>query len=366
MSVHEEYMKIAIEEANRGIGHVSPNPLVGAVIVKDGRIIGRGAHLHYGKNHAEVNAIESCKESCKGAVMYVTLEPCDHYGNTPPCSLRIIEEGIAEVYIAAIDKSSRVNGRGIKRLQDAGVVVETGILEDEAIEQNQFFFHYAKYGTPFVLLKSAISLDGCIGTRSGDSKWISGKESRQFVHHLRSVYDAVLVGKNTAKNDNPRLNVRMVEGRDPLRIVVDRSLSLDISLNLFSDENAHLTVVFTSQGCDLQKKVELEQKNVRIIESPVDKDGYITPAFILEKLGEMGIVSLLVEGGSFIASMFMEADCVDRLNLFIAPIIIGSGKTFLSLSGVESIKDSYSLDDVSVSRSGVDIFLDGMVRKKIS
>ena len=366
MSIHEEYMKMAIEEANKGIGQVSPNPLVGAVIVKNGRVIGKGAHLRYGENHAEINAIESCKESCKGAIMYVTLEPCDHYGNTPPCSLRIIEEGFAVVYIAAIDKSSLVNGRGIKRLRDAGIVVETGILEDEAVRQNQFFFHYAKYGTPFVLLKSAISLDGCIGTRSGDSKWISGKESREFVHHLRGVYDAVLVGKNTAKNDNPRLNVRMVKGRNPLRIVVDKSLSLDLSLNLFSDENAYLTVVFAARGCDLQKKNTLEQKNVRVVESPLEDDGYIAPAFILKKLGEMGVVSLLLEGGSFIASMFMEADCVNRLNLFIAPIIIGSGRTFLNLSGVETIKDSYFLDDINVSRNGDDIFFDAMVRKKIS
>jgi len=363
MNYHEIYMKMAIEEAEKGKGFVSPNPLVGAVIVKNGRVLGKGAHLCFGKNHAEVNALESCVESCAGADMYVTLEPCDHYGNTPPCSLRIIEENIRKVYIAAVDSSSKVNGRGIKRLRDAGVEVETGILEAEALQQNEFFFHYVKDKRPYVLLKSAISLDGCIGTGSGDSKWISSKESREYVHHLRGMYDAVLVGKNTAEADNPRLNVRMVEGRDPLRIVVDRSLSLDLKLNLFADENASKTIIFTSEGCDSQKKVALEKQNVIVVESPLNDDGLISPLFILEQLGKRGIISLLIEGGSFLSSMFLQENLIDRLNLFIAPIIIGSGRNFVHLTGLDKVKDAFRLADFNVRRSGGDIFIDGLIQK---
>ena len=369
-SLKNKFMRLAIKEAKKGYGNVSPNPLVGAVIINNsGKIIGKGAHLKYGKNHAEVNAIESCIESPKGAMMFVTLEPCNHYGNTPPCSERIIKEGIKKVYIGVEDRNEIVQGSGIKRLEEAGIKVEVGILENEINLLNESFFHYINYKRPFILLKSAITLDGAISTENGESKWISSEKSRKQAHKLRSIYDAIMIGKNTALVDNPKLNSRIKNGQDPIRIVLDRKLEVPLDYKVYSDELTSKTIVFCSiLECDSQKLEILRDRNITVIDTIVKKDRKIKTLdlkFIIAKLGEMKITSLLVEGGAILSTNLLKLKLVDRINLFIAPKIVGSTVSFVTGElGITKIDEAIELKDVSYKKIENDIMIDGLVSYK--
>jgi len=335
MTTGEKIMQGCIALAKRGAGYVSPNPLVGCIIINNGEIIGEGYHQKYGEPHAETNAIEDAKKkghSLIGAKLYVNLEPCSHFGKRPPCSDLIIKEKIGEVYIGMQDPYDEVNGKGIEKLKAAGIKVTTGILEDECKELNKFFIKYVTEARPYVTLKIAQSIDGVIALDNGKSKYITNKASRKYVHTMRSEYDAVLIGKNTAKLDNPDLTVREVEGRNPLRIVIDKNLKLSKDLKIFSDEGKHRTFIVTNEKKD-ENHIHIKNK--------------ITPKKILKRLYEMNINSVIVEGGAHLFSQFIEDELFDDIYFFIAPKIIGSGlnpfKDFKikSLDKVKNLKFEY-------------------------
>jgi diaminohydroxyphosphoribosylaminopyrimidine deaminase/5-amino-6-(5-phosphoribosylamino)uracil reductase len=314
MTVDEKIMLGCIALAKRGSGYVSPNPLVGSIIINHGEIIGEGYHQKYGEPHAEANAIDDAKKkgfSLPGAKLYVNLEPCSHTGKRPPCADLIIKEKISEVFIGMQDPYEEVNGAGIKKLQDNGIKVTVGILEKECKELNKFFIKYVTEGRPYITLKIAQSIDGVIALHNNKSKYITNKESRKFVHQLRSEYDAVLIGKNTAKCDDPDLTVREIEGRHPFRIVIDSNLKLPRELKLFSDENKDKTFIISNEKDSSRNILHIKKK--------------ITIKKILKKLYEQKISSVLVEGGAHLFSQFIEEELFDDAYFFIAPKILGSG-----------------------------------------
>jgi len=346
---------MALSEALSGLGMVSPNPLVGAVVVKNNRIIGKGAHFRYGSHHAEVNALNSCTESPSSSDMYVTLEPCDHYGKTPPCSLKIIEAGIKRVIIGTTDLNSLVNGKGIKRLLDAGIEVVTGVLESECREQNRAFFHYCQTGRPLITLKMATSIDGCLAAEGGNSKWISSETSRISVHRMRAEMDAVMVGRTTALNDNPKLDARMVNGRAPYRIILDSKLSLPENLQIFNDELTAKTIITTTHDCIKSKKEFLLSKKIQVIEVAKDQNNLLNIHEIINKLSELHFNSILIEGGSQLASSLLRAKLADRLVLFIAPVLLGCHEHALHNLGIKTVAEGIHLINRVVSQSGDDL-----------
>lgn len=314
MTFDEKVMLGCIALAKKGGGYVSPNPLVGCIIIKDDIIIGEGYHEKYGEPHAEANAIADAKQkgfTLEGSKLYVNLEPCSHTGKRPPCADLIIEEKIAEVFIGMQDPYEEVNGEGIKKLIAGEIKVTTGILEKKCEDLNKFFIKYVTEKRPYVTLKVAQSIDGVIALINHKSKYITNKESRKFVHQLRSEYDSVLIGKNTAKYDNPDLSVREIEGRNPCRIVIDRNLKLSRELKLFTDEFKDKTYVISNE--------KDRERNVIHIKSK------ITLKKILKRLYELKINSVLVEGGANLFSQFIEEDLYDDIYFFIAPKIIGEG-----------------------------------------
>lgn len=320
-------MMRCIQLAQKGKGYVSPNPLVGCVIVKNGRIISEGFHAKYGGLHAEADAIQKArkrKTDLKGSALYVNLEPCVHFGKTPPCSDKIIECGISEVVIGGKDPNPVVSGKGIKKLKKHGVKVRSGVLEYECEALNKFFFKYIKTGIPYVTLKAAQTLDGKIADEKYSSKWISGIESRTIVHRLRSEYDAVLVGNNTVEHDDPELTVRHVKGRNPYRIVIDSTLSLSLNKKVFSDAHNRLTIVLASERASQKRALALEKRGVTVFYCKL-KNGLLDLKDALRKLGKFGIASVLVEGGATTYSEFLNQKMVDEILLFTSPKIMGKG-----------------------------------------
>lgn len=326
MQSNERYMRRAFELAKLGAGSVSPNPLVGCVIVgKNGEVIGEGAHLEFGGPHAEPNAVRDAEgkgHSVQGATAFVTLEPHAHQGKTPPCTKLLIEKGIAKVVVAMEDPNPEVSGKGIRELRDNGVEVERGILETEARELNRFFIKHITTGFPYVTLKIASSLDGRSALANGESKWITSEASRRIVHQMRAEYDAVLIGAGTARADNPSLTPRLVEGRVPFRIVLDSKLELPLTLNLFSDDDCNRTIVVTNSKL-VAKAAKLKEIGVDIL--PIDlKDAKIDLSEMLKRLGQRNIVSILVEAGPSLASSLVREHRIDEMMVFVAPKILGS------------------------------------------
>lgn len=352
-------MKSALRQAEKGSGKVSPNPLVGAVIVKNGKIIGKGYHRKFGGNHAEVNAIESCTESPSGSDMYVTLEPCSHHGKTPPCVERIIEEKIKRVYIGNIDPSPHASGRGVNILRSNGIEVFTGICEYECRVTNEPFFYTLENKTPYIVLKVATSIDGCIATVSNDSKWITNEKSRKKVHSLRNTYDAIMVGKNTVLSDDPQLTVRSVKGRNPVRIVVDEFLSLDTKHKVF-DRSAQV-IIITSTDIEPSKETYYKSRGISLVKAEMT-DGLLNLRSAFTQIYKTGIRSIMVEGGGEIHSYILNNRLAQRAHIFIAPKLIGSGRTYFSGSGFNKISDSIELDVISQKKLGVDIFIDAYLR----
>lgn len=355
----QKYMRAAIKEALKGSGKVSPNPLVGAVIVKNGKIIGKGYHEIYGGKHAEINAVESCTESPSGSDMYVTLEPCSHHGKTPPCVDRILSENIKRVFIGIIDPSPHSSGRGVKILESEGVQVKTAVLEDDCRLLNEPFFYAVLNKMPYIILKAAVSLDGCIATAGNDSKWITNEESRKLVHRFRNVYDAVMVGRNTVLSDDPLLSVRSVKGRNPVRIVVDESLSLNPECRIF--DGAAPVIIITSSGVEPSKETYFKSRGISLVKA--EKDGrFIDLRSAFEQIYNLGIRSVMVEGGGEIHSYILNNRLAQRAHIFIAPKLIGSGRTFFSGSGFKKISDSIELEVISQKKLGWDIFIDAHLR----
>lgn len=356
----ESYIQLTIEIAKKGEGSVSPNPFVGCVITKNNRIIGAGYHQKFGDDHAEINAINSSAESLEGSTLYVNLEPCSHYGKTPPCVDRIIKEKIKRVVIGTLDINPLVSGNGVKALKKAGIEVKVGVLEKECVELNKFFFKFITNKLPYVTLKAAQTLDGMIADKNNYSEWISSGEARKHVHWLRARYDAVLIGSDTARKDNPKLTVRMVEGRNPFRVVLDTNLKLKVELNLFRFNSDHKTVVITSEKnkAKLKKISQLEKLGVNVLFAKSDIHGRIQLKSVLKELSNLQIISVLVEGGSKIYSSFLKQNLFDDILLFVSPKILGSGLKIFSEFKSKKLGDAAKLSIRQSQLYGDDLLIE--------
>ncbi|MBB6478528.1 bifunctional diaminohydroxyphosphoribosylaminopyrimidine deaminase/5-amino-6-(5-phosphoribosylamino)uracil reductase RibD [Spirochaeta isovalerica] len=319
---HQNFMTRALELASLAIGSVSPNPAVGAVLVKNGRIIGEGCHRGPGSLHAEIDAIENASESVSGATLFCTLEPCCTVypgKRQPPCTDRIIAEKIREVVIAANDPNPHVNGMGVARLKSRGITVREGLLKDEAEKLNEVFNVNQKEQRAFVHLKIAQTLDGRIATSGGDSKWITDEDARRDVHRYRSLYDSVLVGAGTVRADNPKLNSRLIDmGKNPIRIVLSRSLDFPQEREIFSDDDRTRTIVVTSPDSRKKKKLYFTEKGIEVLE-------FTDLPHLLQRLYRKGICSVFVEGGKAVYTSFLQQQAYDRLSIYTAPLICGTG-----------------------------------------
>lgn len=358
MILNEEYMKLAIEMAKKGAGVVNPNPMVGAVIVKEGRVIGQGYHKHYGSNHAEVNAFENVCENPEGGSIYVTLEPCSHYGKTPPCVDKIIENKIAKVVIGALDPNPIVKGRGIKALKEAGIEVVTGVLEEECKQLNEVFMKYIIDKKPFVVLKTAMTLDGKIATESGESKWITSEKARQEVHKLRNKLASIMVGVDTVIKDNPELTCRLDGGRNPIRIIVDSKLRIPMDAKVVVDNLAH-TIIATTEFADKDKILSLEKLGVKVLIIK-SKNERVDLQSLMIKLGELNIDSVFLEGGSTLNFSALEENIVDKMQVYISPKIIGGekSKTPVGGKGIKKISDAIMLENMRVRYIGTDLLIE--------
>lgn len=377
-------MRRAIALAKKGGGFVHPNPLVGCVVVKDGQVISEGYHEKYGGFHAERNALTYCNSDVKDALLYVTLEPCCHYGKTPPCTDIIIEKGIKKVFIGILDPNPLVAGKGVKTLQDAGIEVVTGICEDEIREMNKVFLKYITTKRPYVIMKTAMTLDGKISAFTGDSKWITNEESRKMAHQLRSEMSAVIVGIGTVLADDPMLNCRL-EGNyhQPTRVVVDSNLSIPIDCQLVKTAKEFRTIVACrhfdrseAKWSDVEKSSlnvnkqkgfldslrALEMTGLEIIECQ-SNNNHVDISDLMIQLGSMGIDSLLLEGGGTLNAAFLEAGCVDEVYAFIAPKIIGGkdAKTPVCGKGIEKMSDAIKLQNIDIQNINGDILIKGKI-----
>lgn len=358
------FMKRALELAARGSGSTSPNPLVGAVIVKDGRIIGEGWHEKVGEAHAEINAIRNAKESVEGATIYVNLEPCSHYGKTPPCAEELVKRKFKRVVVAMEDPNPLVAGRGIKLLRDNGIEVYVGQNRLEALKLNDIFIKYITRKTPFVLLKAAMTLDGKTATRTGDSKWISGEASREYVHRLRHRYSSILVGLNTVKKDDPELTARLegVNTRNPVRVIVDSRGRIPAEAKVLQIDENKKTIIVATEDITEEKKRFLIGKGAEVIITE-KKDGRVNLGQMLKELGQRGIDSLLVEGGGTVAAAFLEEGLVDKAAIFIAPLIIGGKEapTPVMGTGAGLISEGFRLKHTEISTFGQDVLVEGYI-----
>lgn len=358
------FMQLALVEARKGLGRTSPNPCVGAVIVKDGKILSTGYHKKAGAPHAEINALRQARHDVVGATMYVTLEPCNHTGKTPPCSHAVVKSGISRVVIGMLDPNPLVDGGGRAHLIDNGVEVVTGVLERECLEINRPFMHYMATGRPLVTLKAGISLDGKLNYRSGTPGWITGPASVEKVHRLRDQYDVILVGRKTVEIDNPSLTTRLENdtGRDPVRVVLDPHLKIDPSAKLFCVQSDAKTILFCQVDADQSKMKTLEDKGVRVITAGVVSDGGLDLVEVVTRLGKEGVISILVEGGSQVHNSFLRNRLADRACLFYAPIFAGSAGDSLTLHPYSGGReDALRLASVTYTQLGEDIMVEGEI-----
>ena len=355
-----EYMRRAMELAERGVGFTNPNPMVGAVIVKGGKVIGEGWHERCGEWHAERNAFKNCTVPAEGATMYVTLEPCCHYGKTPPCTEAIIEHGIARVVVGMEDPNPLVAGKGIALLREAGVEGVCGGGEEALREQNRVFLKYISTKLPWVAMKTAMTLDGKIATRTGDSKWITGAEARAYVHELRHRFMAIVVGIGTAVADDPLLNCR-IEGRgvrQPIRVVVDSNARLSLDSQLVKTAGEYRTIVAHTRFAPEESVKALREAGVEMLLCK-EKEGLVDVRNLLELLGQSGIDSILLEGGGSLNYTFLAEGLADELYAFIAPKIVGgmNAKTPVEGAGMEKMADAINLELENVLNVGHDVLL---------
>jgi diaminohydroxyphosphoribosylaminopyrimidine deaminase/5-amino-6-(5-phosphoribosylamino)uracil reductase len=360
----EEYMKLAINLAKKGMGKTSPNPLVGAVVVKNDRIIGKGYHKRFGEPHAEVNALKACKDKAKDATLYVNLEPCCHYGKkTPPCTDTIKKSGIKKLVCATLDPNPQVNGRGIRTLREGGIEVDLGILEEEAKKLNEVYLKFITTGLPFVILKIAQTLDGKIATKLGDSKWITQEDSRRFVHSLRSWVDAVLVGANTVRKDDPELTIHQTGGKNPIRIILDSTGKISNRAKVVKENKDGKTIIATTRGWGRgltpAPSSGAPSSGIQIWKVKKRKDGKVDLGQLLKKAGENQISSLLVEGGSKVFTSFLKEKLVDKIYYFLSPKILGKGLDSFGDLGIKEISDSITLRDCEIKKFKNDLLIIG-------
>ncbi len=358
----EEYMRIALDLARQAEGHTSPNPMVGCVVVRDDHIIARGYHERYGEYHAERNALTRCTEDVTGATMYVTLEPCCHYGKTPPCTDIIIERGISKVCVGSMDPNPKVAGRGVQILRDHGIEVVTGVCEEECLALNEVFFHYITTGKPYVVMKYAMTLDGKIATATGDSKWVTEDEARRHVHMLRNKYKAILVGIGTVLADDPMLNCRIPGGVDPIRIVCDSHLRIPTDAQIVKTADQIPTMIFYADGED-QKIAKLERAGVELIQK--GKDGRVDLAGVMHELGLRQIDSVLVEGGAGIHGTVLKSGLADKVYCYIAPKLIGGvdAPSPVGGAGYDLMSEAIELYHIETISLGKDICISGNIRR---
>ncbi len=362
--MQEEYMRRAIELAKLGEGFVNPNPMVGAVIVKNGKIIGEGYHARYGDMHAERNALVSLTESAEGAEMYVTLEPCCHHGKQPPCTEAIIDAGIKTVYVGSMDPNAMVAGKGVRMLEMAGVEVHTGVMKEECDALNPIFFHYISTGKPYVIMKYAMTMDGKIAAYTGKSQWITGEEARSHVQHTRNRCAAIMVGVGTVLQDNPRLTCRLEGGSNPVRIICDSQLRTPLDSVIVQTANEVATYIATISE-DKEAIAKYEELGVHVICTPVC-DGKVDLAWLMTMLGENGIDSVLLEGGSTLNYSAMQAGIVDHVQVYIAPKIFGGDGRYTPIRGlgVEEPNQAFMCGTPTITTFGDDVLLEYDVRNE--
>ncbi len=367
-TVHEDYMRAALALAHKGAGRVSPNPMVGALVVRGRRVVGAGYHRAFGAAHAEVNALRRAGSAARGADLYVTLEPCSHYGKTPPCVDQVIASGIKRVFIGQVDPNPLVRGRGIRRLRAAGLEVMVGILREECSALNEAFSKHVTTGLPLVTLKAALTLDGKIATRTGDSHWITCAQSRRIVHRMRAEADAVMVGIGTVLTDDPQLNVRLgrQNTRDPLRIVVDSRLRIDPACKLLQAGLAVGTLIVTGTRAAASAKADKLRSLGAEVLGCMMSGSRIDLKKLMSVLGSRGISHIMLEGGATLIGAALRARIVDRAMLFYAPKILG-GSDALGMAigrGPVKISGCLQLDGMTVRSVGCDFLVEGRIRYK--
>ena len=367
----EKYMRRAIELAKKGSGHVNPNPLVGAVIVRDGEIIGEGYHECYGQLHAERNAIANAKKrgnSLEGSTIYVTLEPCCHYGKTPPCTEAIIEEKIARVVVGSDDPNPLVSGKGFQMLREKGIEVIPHFLKEECDAMNHVFFHYIRTGTPYVAMKYAMTMDGKIACYTGDSKWVTGEESRAHVQTLRNHYKGIMAGIGTVLADDPMLNCRIEGGRDPIRIITDSHLRIPMDSQLVRTAGQQPLIVACLPDADEEKAAQLQEKGVEVLRIPgvttaditEEQKEVISLPVLMKELGARKIDGILLEGGGQLNESALQAGIVDRIYCYIAPKIFGGAqaKTPVEGQGLTRAADAWQFNRIGMQEFGQDSLLE--------
>jgi diaminohydroxyphosphoribosylaminopyrimidine deaminase/5-amino-6-(5-phosphoribosylamino)uracil reductase len=361
----EQYMQRALDLAALALGRTSPNPVVGAVVVKDGLIVGEGYHQKAGTPHAEINALLQAGEHARGADIYVTLEPCSHYGKTPPCVNALIEAGVKRVVAAVLDPNPLVSGQGMNILKQAGIQTQVGVLEQSARRLNEAFFKYITTKRPFVALKTAITMDGKIATCQGSSRWITGEEARRYVHRLRNQFDGIMVGIGTVLADDPLLNTRLdnEETQDPVRIIVDGQLSLPLDSQIVKTSYKQSTLVYTSHTADENREAALKEKGVEVIRIDGCQDN-LNLDQLMGDLGQRQLISVLVEGGAGLNASLLEQRLIDKIYWFIAPKMVGgiNAPGPIAGAGVHTMDEALLLHDMRVQQIGADLLIEAYTR----
>ncbi len=365
MDIDEKYIRRAFALAKKGMGYVSPNPMVGAVIVKDNRVIGEGFHHQFGGLHAEADAVKNAIADVEGATMYVNLEPCSHYGKMPPCTGLLIQKKISKVVVSMTDPNPLVSGNGIKMLQNAGIEVVLGVLEKEAKELNKIFIQYITQGIPYVLLKAAMTLDGKIATCTGDSKWVSNEKARKKVHLLRKQYAAVMVGYNTVEADNPMLTCRLPkQSKNPVRLIMDSAAHISTDSLVLNTLSVAKTIVIHTDKAPIKKLNQIKEKgaDTLLVE---EKNGHVDFNCMLKQIGLMGIDSVLLEGGGTLAYSALEAGCVDEVLFFVAPKIIGGKHALTPVEGlgIDIMKNALYVNDLQCKKIGDNLMITGKLKQ---
>lgn len=361
---HEDYMKRALELAKTAMGHTSPNPMVGCVVVKDGKIVAEGCHEKYGEFHAERNALTKCREDVEGADLYVTLEPCCHQGKTPPCTDIIIEKKIGRVFVGAMDPNPKVAGNGVRLLREEGIQVETGIMEKECLELNEIFFHFIRTGMPFVAMKYAMTLDGKIAAFTGDSKWVTGEAAREHVHELRNKYSAIMAGVDTVLADDPMLNCRTPKGTDPVRIICDTRLRIPEQSQIVASASEIPTIVAYAGDRKEEKREKLLSTGVELIRCG-DGD-QVDLNLLFHRLGERQIDSVLVEGGGTLHGSLLLTGLVNRVYAYVAPKLVGGKEAKSPVEGIgfATMREAEVLNEIEIIPFGEDICITGKIPEK--
>ena len=353
----QNFIKRALTLAERGRLRVSPNPMVGAIVVKEGKIVGEGYHKVFGKAHAEVNALDDAGDEALGATLYVTLEPCSRTGKTGPCTERIYEAGISRVVIGMIDPNPKESGRGAEFLRSKGISVEVGVLEERCHELNKGYVKFIQTGLPFITLKIAQTLDGRIATSTGHSKWVTSEEARKMGHRLRSKHDAVLVGIGTVLNDDPHLTLHDTRGPLPRRIVLDSKLRVPLDSNVIADEIANRTIIVTSSEASKEKVQRIVERGSTVMVLNANENGHIPQDVLWKELGDLGITSVLVEGGSSVHTECLKTGYVDDIVIFFAPKLLGTGLDSVGDLGIRNMNQALLLKDLKIRRLSTDIMI---------